>query len=606
MMSISAVPVDLFSQKVETCRAFAYDRGLINTLEPFAPSGNPALLAFTNTSRLNVEFYKTDDNDYSISLVYPLSSITGLGMLYSSKNQDDVFHLSHGIFETVNRNQLVVLSLGHNYIFQFGQQLELNFNLNRYSVVQATNDRDFPFDNDQRMRFSYRLGFFKNVKNIALGFLSPPLLHYEYHSFSESNRAPESTWKFFQESEPETRRPLFALGWNYTAHWAFAVSNRSKYGHNDLQLAFEFKAGNLSLTQAIGKQNNTDKIKYIFGVGGYIKGFEVFSAMDVASRDVRIALSFAPERRKKLIDLDRIDIPQTIFYPYRLIHQTRHPLIKLSLKNLVEYPVDITINLSGYGLPSIAKSLVLNGGTKSLVDIPLPPRMAALQPGEYQYALEVLAFYRGRQSITRTIPFEIKSRQDWAGDPHDLVYFITPDDDVVMAKARECMTRSAPLENAAKIAECFYRFIQDSIRYVSDPAPLRQRQDRVQYPVDILKSKSGDCEDISILMISLLQSVGIDASFIEICDPSTNEGHVFVAFDCQQSFARLTSKNRNLQNYLKRISDTVSKPYIPLELTRHELSFAEAWQYAIEKYDFYAIEKNGLAEGWVNIIDINE
>ena len=69
--------VKSFSQNLETTRAFAYDRGMISASEPFAPTGNPALLSLKNNLRFNLEYYHTNTDNYSISLTYPLTYAVG-------------------------------------------------------------------------------------------------------------------------------------------------------------------------------------------------------------------------------------------------------------------------------------------------------------------------------------------------------------------------------------------------------------------------------------------------------------------------------------------------------------------------------------------------
>jgi hypothetical protein len=143
------------------------------------------------------------------------------------------------------------------------------------------------------------------------------------------------------------------------------------------------------------------------------------------------------------------------------------------------------------------------------------------------------------------------------------------------------------------------------LTYIGDP--LQKSHERIQYPLELLKSKSGDCEDLSILMVSLLRCVGIDASFIEVLDPSAKQGHIFILFDSQQDVYHIVANNKNVQNYIIRQSDDGrAKGFVPIELTRSELSFKEAWRLAIETYYTAAIERNGLTNGLVKFIDLQE
>jgi transglutaminase-like putative cysteine protease len=54
-----------------------------------------------------------------------------------------------------------------------------------------------------------------------------------------------------------------------------------------------------------------------------------------------------------------------------------------------------------------------------------------------------------------------------------------------------------------------YRFVRDNITYIDDPPIVG---DYLQPPDETLERGYGDCEDVSILLVSLLRSEGFDAS----------------------------------------------------------------------------------------------
>ncbi len=67
--------------------------------------------------------------------------------------------------------------------------------------------------------------------------------------------------------------------------------------------------------------------------------------------------------------------------------------------------------------------------------------------------------------------------------------------------------------------------------YVSDPSGIKSTSkskavvDKVQFPREFLESKTGDCDDFTILYSSLLENIGIKTAIITI------PGHIFMAFD---------------------------------------------------------------------------
>ncbi len=224
----------------------------------------------------------------------------------------------------------------------------------------------------------------------------------------------------------------------------------------------------------------------------------------------------------------------------------------------------------------------------------------------YEYEVKIVAFQRGRQEIKRQFSFEMKDAHDWSGDSRDLNYFIQPEDDIILKTARALLARCQVNSRPETIAECFYNFFRDSLRYVHDPRPLRARQDRVQYATETLKLKSGDCEDFTILTVSLLESVGIQAAFVDAIPPQSEEGHVFLLFDSQKRVTEVVNGQDNLQRYIVRQRpDGSARLFIPLELTRLEQSFENAWREALALYQKLALDEHGLAEGWMKIIDTN-
>ena len=608
VFSVLFFPANIFSQNPETTRSFAYDRGLLNASEPFAPTGNPALVSLKDNLRFNLEYYHTEVDNYSLSLLYPLSSSTGLGIYYSSRYNDNVFNLSSGVFEVIQRNQSFLISLGHDYLFRFGQQIEVDFDLNRYSTIYTTDDETIPFSNDQLFNCSYRFGFYRQIfDNLTFGFLTPPLFQFQYQSFIASDTTAKSTWYFWHESSQRTNLPLMAVEWKAFNNLNIAFSNRTKSGRDNFQIASEFRIKNFILTSAVTQHDKSKEPNYIFGLGSYYKGIELFSAYDIKNKGFAIAASFAPERRKGLIVLKNIEVSANPLYPYRMSHQNQNLMATVTIENVTEHPVELTINLKGRHLPALLKSVVLDRRSISSIRLPYPSGLKDIKAGNYIYSMEILAYHRGRQTINDALSFEMKDKHDWSGDPADLAFFITPENEQMINKATNIIanySHQKNRQNPITIAETFYRFIADSITYICDP--LHSNHERIQYPLELLKTKCGDCEDLSILMVTLLRSVGISASFIEIIEPSISKGHIFVLFDTQQDVSEIIAKNHNLQNYIIRQSNTGrSKVFMPIELTKSEFTFREAWRFAIDIYHTKAIQNNGLTTGLVKFIDLD-
>jgi hypothetical protein len=102
--------------------------------------------------------------------------------------------------------------------------------------------------------------------------------------------------------------------------------------------------------------------------------------------------------------------------------------------------------------------------------------------------------------------------------------------------------------------------------------------DSVNLPRETLRRGSGDCDDLSALYSSLLESVGLRTAFI------TTPGHIYVALDTQAPSAAFTRVHPER---------SLSIPYngtlwIPVEVTLiGRRGFLEAWRQGAEEYARY-------------------
>ncbi len=114
---------------------------------------------------------------------------------------------------------------------------------------------------------------------------------------------------------------------------------------------------------------------------------------------------------------------------------------------------------------------------------------------------------------------------------------------------------------------------QFGINYVKDPTSAFEDNvgtasiDFLQFPYQTLMYRGGDCDDLSILVCSLFESIGIKTAFITI------PGHIFMAFD--SGFTVEEAKNYFISlDELIVDGDTV---WVPLEITLSDEGFNKAW-----------------------------
>ncbi|HAK47527.1 MAG TPA: hypothetical protein DCO79_16600, partial [Spirochaeta sp.] len=129
------------------------------------------------------------------------------------------------------------------------------------------------------------------------------------------------------------------------------------------------------------------------------------------------------------------------------------------------------------------------------------------------------------------------------------------------------------------------------MEYVIDPtSPFTELSedamaiDFIQFPANSLDFKSGDCDDLSILYTSILQSVGIDTAFITV------PGHIFIAF-------ALNSDPRQIRKTISEPEDIIEydgRAWVPVEITMVANPFMQAWKAGANQWNEY--DQKGEAE----------
>jgi hypothetical protein len=153
-----------------------------------------------------------------------------------------------------------------------------------------------------------------------------------------------------------------------------------------------------------------------------------------------------------------------------------------------------------------------------------------------------------------SIPVEILGRNNWDWTYASWSQFVTPQDPIVreaVSSAGSFSTQDSAGINYA--AQEVWEFLGNlDIDYISDP-----NKEYIQYPAEVLNNKRGDCDDLAIMYVALLEAIGIQTAVIEI------PGHLFAAyFDGQYIY--------------------------PIETTMIGSDFADALDTGTEQYDNYA------------------
>jgi len=158
--------------------------------------------------------------------------------------------------------------------------------------------------------------------------------------------------------------------------------------------------------------------------------------------------------------------------------------------------------------------------------------------------------------------------------------FVTPNDPVVdgfaraVVQGRDQAFEGGPLRNVMTAMRLFNALSGYGITYVPDPntpfsavSDTKSAVDQVQYPRGLLASRTGDCDDMSVLYCTVLENVGIPTAFLD------GPGHILMMFDSgiHPRNALALSVDENL--YVVQ-GDRV---WIPIETTMIGKSFLDAW-----------------------------
>ena len=204
-------------------------------------------------------------------------------------------------------------------------------------------------------------------------------------------------------------------------------------------------------------------------------------------------------------------------------------------------------------------------------------------------------------------PILVNSVNAWDGKVINLKYFIKKDVNFSMTYAKQILSEhKAELDTLNYAYASFYKTklifnaIVKNIVYTSDP---RASAEYVQFPHQTIELKGGDCDDLSVLFSSLLESVGIETALVDYQN-ETGIRHVNVLVNTELSPEQARLITNNDSKYFIRKNDSgEDRVWIPVETTSLT-NFEKAWEIGTEKFNTDALDNYGLAKGNVQIIDV--
>lgn len=328
---------------------------------------------------------------------------------------------------------------------------------------------------------------------------------------------------------------------------------------------------------------------------------------DKAQLSLNIALSFVPDKKARFLDIEYVNN----IYPTLTDEYYDKPFAKAKVLNLTDKQISIKPssfieNLNDEIVHS--PSVVIAGNDTSTVFF-----YTVIEGSKLNIKKNILTtadFYlttSGSQfddEIQK--PILLYDRNSWNGSVSTLKYFVFEGLNKSEIYAKEVLSKHAAEINAIdeklnlfmKIEILFDHFVENML-YVSDP---RSNTEKVQFPLETIELKGGDCDDLSVSFASILESIGIQTAFVDYKEDLINHVNLLINTKLDPSYANLITNN-DKKIFIRKNSTGEDEIWIPIELTTLT-NFKEAWEVGSEKFYENAVNSLGLSKGTVSIVDI--
>lgn len=338
-----------------------------------------------------------------------------------------------------------------------------------------------------------------------------------------------------------------------------------------------------------------------------IKAFEnAVRLNDVAEN--RILLDTAYEEKKKSLEftqnappilLEDLQLKPVFSAAYKQYNNKAVGTVKIRNASTVQYSnLTVSFDIKGYmDFPTTHNIAVLAGEATEEVPLIAAFNNKVLDIDEdtgVQVEIKLAYVVDGyKDSISITQPMTLYGKNAIVWENLNMAgSFVTPKDDALRDFARRVVNEFKPEkgpigENLLTAMTIFNGYASYGLKYQTDPnnpfSELRENQiDYVQFARETLKLKSGDCDDLSVLLSASLENLGIETALVDV------PGHLFILLN-----TGVKSDQRNLisgQDELLVITED-NTVWIPIETTMIATSFMEAWAEGANKFNKHQTEK---------------
>lgn len=273
----------------------------------------------------------------------------------------------------------------------------------------------------------------------------------------------------------------------------------------------------------------------------------------------------------------------------------REPIGTVQVRNLQDHPLTTRISVFVPELMSVPSEQEIVLRPRISQEVPLTAvfdERVIGQRGDQPVQVQVGASYQSRRLVrkekasTRTVAYA-PGAIDWSAGMAQAAAFVTPRDPAVDELARQASRLAALREDRAfgsrnvafaaamtdALAELGMAYVPDPANPFSSTSETPHAVDTIHYPYQTLETLSGDCDDTTVLLASLLGNVGVNTRFVDA------PGHIFLLVD-----TGLHPRNRaalGVDSALTVVAD--DQLWLPLETTAAGKGFVEAWRMAAEE-----------------------
>ncbi len=237
--------------------------------------------------------------------------------------------------------------------------------------------------------------------------------------------------------------------------------------------------------------------------------------------------------------------------------------------------------------------------TDNVLSITEGTKISAQIITEYSFADSVMVM-----EVSETLRLYDRNAMTWDDDRKAAAFITAKDPEIlrfsknIAGLVRENNTRAVNL-NFRIAMGLFEGLGVYGVNYVIDPqTPYADFSsdsaaiDYLQFPVQTMDYRAGDCDDLSILYCTLLESTGIETAFITV------PGHIFTAFNIGMPPDEAKRMFRNPGDLIYIDNST----WLPVEITLIQDGFLMAWERGAKQWREHDLEGNSrlfpIHEAW--------